>query len=79
MAHKNKVSFLQIADYEIEKEKPNGSQMAHGKRVTLVSLSFFYVCRTNEAKRGLMRTPVSKSLNILYFILTFTSENLITH
>lgn len=41
MAHKNKVSFLQITDYEIEKEKPNGSQMAHGKRVTLVSLSFF--------------------------------------
>lgn len=48
--------------------------MAHGKRVTLVSLSFFCVYGTNEAKRGLMRTPVSKSLNILYFILTFTSE-----
>ena len=29
---------------------------------------------TNEAKRRLMRTPVPKSLNILYFILTFTSE-----
>ncbi len=29
---------------------------------------------TNEAKRGLMKPPVPKSLNILYFILTFTSE-----
>lgn len=48
--------------------------MAHGKRVKLKSLSFFCACRTNEAKRGIMRTPVSKSLNILYFIPTFTSE-----
>lgn len=30
--------------------------------------------KTNEAKRGLMKPPVPKSLNILYFILTFTSE-----
>lgn len=30
--------------------------------------------RTNEAKRGLMKPPIPKSLNILYFILTFTSE-----
>ena len=29
---------------------------------------------TNEAKRRPMRTPVPKSLNILYFIPTFTSE-----
>ena len=29
---------------------------------------------TNEAKRGLMKPPVPKALNILYFILTFTSE-----
>ena len=37
----------------------------------------FLFMRTNKAKRGLIRTPVSKSLNILYFILTFTSENFI--
>jgi hypothetical protein len=30
--------------------------------------------KTNEAKRGLMKPPIPKSLNILYFILTFTSE-----
>ena len=35
----------------------------------------FLFMRTNKAKRGLIRTPVSKSLNILYFIPTFTSEN----
>ncbi|CAK7018282.1 MAG: hypothetical protein PARBA_00759 [Parabacteroides sp.] len=29
---------------------------------------------TNKDKRGLMKPPVPKSLNILYFILTFTSE-----
>ena len=39
----------------------------------------YFISKTNEAKQGLMRTPVSKSLNILYFILTFTSENLFTH
>lgn len=33
--------------------------------------------RTNKDKRGLMKPPVPKSLNILYFILTFTSENFI--
>ena len=33
--------------------------------------------RTNEAKRGLMEPPVPKSLNILYFIRTFTSDNFI--
>jgi len=37
-------------------------------------ISFLFM-RTNKAKRGLIRTPVSKSLNILYFIPTFTSEN----
>ena len=43
----------------------------------LISLSFLCLIRTNEAKRGLMKPPVPKSLNILYFIRTFTSKNFI--
>lgn len=30
--------------------------------------------RSNKVKRGLMKPPIHKSLNILYFILTFTFE-----
>lgn len=48
--------------------------MAHVKRVIVKITLFFYPFGTNEAKRGLIKPPVPKSLNILYFILTFTSE-----
>ncbi|EEO54107.1 hypothetical protein BSCG_01032 [Bacteroides sp. 2_2_4] len=41
------------------------------------SLFFLWLLWTNEAKQGQMKPPIPKSLNILYFILTFTSENYI--
>lgn len=39
----------------------------------------FLLAGTNKDKQGLMKPPIPKALNILYFILTFTSENLFTH
>lgn len=51
--------------------------MAHVKRVIVEITLFFYPVGTNKAIRGLMKPPVPKSLNILYFIRTFTSDNFI--
>ena len=51
--------------------------MAHGKRVIVKITLFFYPVGTNKDIRGLMKPSVAKSLNILYFIRTFTSDNFI--
>ena len=42
--------------------------------LVLINTILIIFIKTNEAKRGLMKPPVPKSLNILYFILTFTSD-----